>query len=188
MKKEIQSGKYGEVIQIRAVSRNVSSPGATTAGMISNSAVHEFDIARWLLEEEFTTVSVAYAKKTSHAKPDIQDAISILAHTESGVLMTVDNCANSTYGYDVRVEVLMQNGSLALNNLGDLTISFDFDLPARKSGRLHDNWIGRFTDAYIGELRAWVASIKDGVVNPNLATVDDGIAASIACEKGIASL
>ncbi len=188
MKKEIQSGKYGEVIQIRAVSRNVSSPGATTAGMISNSAVHEFDIARWLLEEEFTTVSVAYAKKTSHANPDIQDAISILAHTESGVLMTVDNCANSTYGYDVRVEVLMQNGSLALNNLGDLTISFDFDLPARKSGRLHDNWIGRFTDAYIGELRAWVASIKDGVVNPNLATVDDGIAASIACEKGIAAL
>jgi myo-inositol 2-dehydrogenase / D-chiro-inositol 1-dehydrogenase len=168
--------------------RNVSSPGATTAGMISNSAVHEFDIARWLLEEEFTTVSTAYAKRTSHADPDIQDAISILAHTESGVLMTVDNCANSTYGYDVRVEVLMQNGSLELNNLGDLTISFGFELPGRKSGRLHDNWIGRFTEAYIGELRAWVASVKDGVINPNLATVDDGIAASIACEKGIASL
>jgi myo-inositol 2-dehydrogenase / D-chiro-inositol 1-dehydrogenase len=63
LKKEIQSGKYGEVVQIRAVTRNVASPGATTAGMISNSAVHEFDIARWLLEEEFTTVSVAYAKK-----------------------------------------------------------------------------------------------------------------------------
>jgi myo-inositol 2-dehydrogenase/D-chiro-inositol 1-dehydrogenase len=102
--------------------------------------------------------------------------------------MTVDNCANSTYGYDVRVEVLMQNGSLELNNLGDLTISFGFELPGRKAGRLHDNWIGRFTDAYIGELRAWVGSIKDGVANPNLATVDDGIAASIACEKGIASL
>jgi myo-inositol 2-dehydrogenase / D-chiro-inositol 1-dehydrogenase len=188
LKEEIKSGKYGEVIQIRAITRNVSSPGATTAGMISNSAVHEFDIARWLLEEEFTTVSTAYAKRTSHANPDIQDAISILAHTESGVLMTVDNCANSTYGYDVRVEVLMQNGSLELNNLGDLTVSFGFELPGRKSGRLHDNWIGRFTDAYIGELRAWVASIKDGVVNPNLATVDDGIAASIACEKGIASL
>jgi myo-inositol 2-dehydrogenase/D-chiro-inositol 1-dehydrogenase len=188
LKKEIQSGKYGEVVQIRAVTRNVSSPGATTAGMISNSAVHEFDIARWLLEEEFTTVSVAYAKKTTHAVPDIHDVISIISHTESGVLMTVDNCANSTYGYDVRVEVLMQNGSLELNNLGDLTISFGFELPGRKAGRLHDNWIGRFTDAYIGELRAWIASIKDGVANPNLATVDDGIAASIACEKGIASL
>jgi len=142
----------------------------------------------WLLEEEFTTVSVAYAKKTTHAVPDIHDVISIISHTESGVLMTVDNCANSTYGYDVRVEVLMQNGSLELNNLGDLTISFGFELPGRKAGRLHDNWIGRFTDAYIGELRAWIASIKDGVANPNLATVDDGIAASIACEKGIASL
>jgi myo-inositol 2-dehydrogenase/D-chiro-inositol 1-dehydrogenase len=72
--------------------------------------------------------------------------------------------------------------------VGDLTISFGFELPGRKAGRLQDNWIGRFTDAYIGELRAWVASIKDGVANPNLATVDDGIAASIACEKGIASL
>ena len=188
IKQEIESGKYGEVIQIRAVSRNASTPGATTAAMISQSVVHEFDIARWLLKEEFTTVSVAYAKKTSHANPDIQDAISVLAHTESGVLMTVDSCANSTYGYDVRVEVLMQNGSLELNNLGDLTISFDFELPGRKSGRIHENWIGRFTDAYIGELRAWVASIKDGVVNPNLATVDDGVAASIACEKGISHL
>lgn len=188
IKQEIESGKYGDVIQIRAVSRNASTTGATTAAMISQSVVHEFDIARWLLKEEFTTVSVAYAKKTSHANPDIQDAISVLAHTESGVLMTVDSCANSTYGYDVRVEVLMQNGSLELNNLGDLTISFDFELPGRKSGRIHENWIGRFTDAYIGELRAWVASIKDGVINPNLATVDDGVAASIACEKGISHL
>lgn len=188
MKKEIDSGKYGEVVQIRSVSRNVSTPGATTAGMISNSAVHEFDIGRWLLGEEFTDVSTAVGKRTSHANPDIDDVLSILTHSESGVLMTMDNCANSTYGYDVRVEVLMQNGSLELNNLGDLTISFGFELPPRKSGRLHDNWIGRFTEAYIGELRAWITSIKDGIVNPNLATVDDGIAASIACEKGITSL
>ena len=34
LKEEIKSGKYGEVIQIRAITRNVSSPGATTAGMI----------------------------------------------------------------------------------------------------------------------------------------------------------
>lgn len=47
LKKEIESGKYGKVLQIRCTSRNVSSPTATTVLLLTNVAVHEIDIIRW---------------------------------------------------------------------------------------------------------------------------------------------
>ena len=50
LKREIESGKYGKVLQIRCTSRNVSSPTATTALLLTNVAVHEIDIIRYKLK------------------------------------------------------------------------------------------------------------------------------------------
>jgi len=188
LKKEIQSGKYGKVLHLRCISRNVSSPTATTAMLLTNVAVHEVDIARWLLGEEFVSMSTVSMKRTKYANDQLQDPLTVLAHTESGVLMTVDIAANSTYGYEVRMEALMENGSLEIDNLGGLSISYDFNLPPRTYGKLYENWMGRFEQAYINELTAWVGSIKSGVRHPDLATANDGLASSIACEMGVASL
>jgi myo-inositol 2-dehydrogenase/D-chiro-inositol 1-dehydrogenase len=168
MKKEIESGKYGM--------------------LLTNVAVHEVDIARWLLGEEFVSMSTVAMKRTKYANDQLQDPLTVLAHTESGVLMTIDIAANSTYGYEVRMEALMENGSLEIDNLGGLSISYDFNLPPRTHGKLYENWMGRFEQAYINELTAWVGSIKTGVRHPDLATANDGLASSIACEMGVASL
>jgi myo-inositol 2-dehydrogenase/D-chiro-inositol 1-dehydrogenase len=188
LKKEIQSGKYGKVLHLRCISRNVSSPTATTPMLLTNVAVHEVDIARWLLGEEFVSMTTVAMKRTKFANDQLQDPLTVLAHTESGVLMTVDIAANSTYGYEVRMEALMENGSLEIDNLGGVSISYDFNLPPRTHGKLYENWMGRFEQAYINELTAWVGSIKSGVRHPDLATANDGLASSIACELGVASL
>jgi myo-inositol 2-dehydrogenase/D-chiro-inositol 1-dehydrogenase len=127
LKREIESGKYGKVLQIRCTSRNVSSPTATTALLLTNVAVHEIDIIRWLLGEEIVSVGVNFAKTTSKANSHLSDPISVNCHTESGVLVTIDICANSTYGYEVGMEVITENGSLVIENLGQLlpiTLSF----------------------------------------------------------------
>ncbi len=188
LKKEIDSGKYGKLLQLRATSRNVSSPNATTAGLLSNVCVHDIDFIRWLTGEEVATVSTIKTRRTSFANDQLQDPLSVIVHTQSGLLMSVDIAANNSNGYEVGVEALMEKGSLVVENLGQLTISSDFNLPARAAGKLYEDWIGRFKQAYIDELRAWVASIKSGVLDSNLATPNDGLAASIACEIGIASL
>ena len=114
LKKEIESGKYGKVLQIRCTSRNVSSPTATTAMLLTNVAVHEIDIIRWLLGEEIVSVGVNFAKTTSKANSNLSDPIYVNCHTESGVLVTIDICANSTYGYEVGMEVITENGSLVI--------------------------------------------------------------------------
>jgi len=160
LKKEIESGKYGKVLQIRCTSRNVSSPTATTSMLLTNVAVHEIDIIRWLLNEEIISMSVNFAKTTSKANSNLSDPISVNCHTESGVLITIDIFANSTYGYEVGMEVLTENGSLVIENLGYLNIAKNFKLPARKAGTLHKDWMGRFKPAYIAELTAFVNSLQ----------------------------
>ena len=188
LKKEIESGKYGKVLQIRCTSRNVSSPTATTAMLLTNVAVHEIDIIRWLLGEEIVSVGVNFAKTTSKANSHLSDPISVNCHTESGVLVTIDICANSTYGYEVGMEVITENGSLVIENLGQLNIAYNFKLPTRKGGTLHKDWMGRFKPAYIAELKAFVNSLQKRKLDKNLATVEDGLAASIACGLGVKKL
>ena len=188
LKRVIRSGKYGKVLQIRCTSRNVSSPTATTAMLLTNVAVHEVDIIRWLLDEEIKSVNVNLTKVTSKANSKLLDPISVNCYTESGVLATIDICANSTYGYEVGMEVITESASLVIENLGDLTIVKDFYLPNRKSGKLHKDWMGRFKPAYIAELKAFVDSIKKRKLHPNFATANDGLAASIACGLGVKSL
>jgi myo-inositol 2-dehydrogenase/D-chiro-inositol 1-dehydrogenase len=188
LKREIESGKYGKVLQIRCTSRNVSSPTATTAMLLTNVAVHEIDIIRWLLGEEIVSVSVNFAKTTSKANSNLSDPISVNCYTESGVLATIDICANSTYGYEVGMEVITENGSLVIENLGQLNIAYNFKLPARKGGTLHKDWMGRFKPAYIAELKAFVNSLQKRKLDKNFATVEDGLAASIACGLGVKKL
>jgi myo-inositol 2-dehydrogenase/D-chiro-inositol 1-dehydrogenase len=188
LKREIESGKYGKVLQIRCTSRNVSSPTATTALLLTNVAVHEIDIIRWLLGEEIVSVGVNFAKTTRKANSNLSDPISVNCHTESGVLATIDICANSTYGYEVGMEVITENGSLVIENLGQLNIAYNFKLPTRKGGTLHKDWMGRFKQAYIAELKAFVNSLQKRKLDKNLATVEDGLAASIACGLGVKKL
>lgn len=188
LKKELSTGKYGQVLQIRCTSRNVSSPNATTSMLLTNVAVHEIDIIRWLLKEEIVSVKVNYAKVTKKANPNLLDPISVICKSESGVLITIDIFANSTYGYEVGMEVLTENGSLVIENLGSLNIAKNFKLPGRKPGTLHKDWMGRFKPAYIAELKAFIASLQKRKLDSNFATVEDGLAASIACGLGVKSL
>lgn len=188
LKKEINTGKYGQVLQIRCTSRNVSSPNATTSMLLTNVAVHEIDIIRWLLGEDIVSVKVNYAKVTKKANPNLSDPISVICKSESGVLITIDIFANSTYGYEVGMEVLTENGSLVIENLGSLNIAKNFKLPGRKPGTLHKDWMGRFKPAYVAELKAFINSLQKRKLDSNFATAEDGLAASIACGLGVKSL
>jgi predicted dehydrogenase len=53
---------------------------------------------------------------------------------------------------------------------------------------MEENWIPRFKTSYIEELRAWINSIESGVIDKNLATVADALAANEVCALGVASI
>lgn len=184
----IATGEYGNPTFFRTITRNVASTGATTPGLFTNIAIHDFDIFRWLFNDEWVSVQSHYPRKSSLSPENIADPLVITAHMKSGIMMVADIVAFNNYGYDVRTEVVCEKGSIEIGINGDVIIRANRVMGAHTGGKMEENWIPRFKDSYIQELRAWVQAISTGVINTDLATVDDALAANEVCALGIASI
>ena len=93
MKTTLQSGRLGLPLFFHCVHRNLSAPPWFDSKMaISNSAVHEIDISRWLLDEELTSIQVfqpATSKPSATVSP-----IFLVMRTASGKMVNVENNNN----------------------------------------------------------------------------------------------
>jgi myo-inositol 2-dehydrogenase/D-chiro-inositol 1-dehydrogenase len=183
----IATGEFGRPLFVRTVTRNVSSPGITTEGLYTNIAVHDFDVLRWLLDSDWRSVQSHYPRASALAPVGLDDPLLFTAEMDNGVLVVADIIANNHYGYDVRTEVVCESGSIEIGIHGDVITRVKRVAGVLRGGTMDENWIPRFTAAYIGELEAWAESVRTGINHPDLATVEDALAASIACAMGVAS-
>ena len=184
----IQSGEFGKPTFFRTITRNVSSTGATTPGLFTNIAIHDFDVFRWLFNDEWVSVQSHYPRKSSLSPEGVADPLVITAFMKSGLMMVADIVAFNNYGYDVRTEVICEKGSIEIGINGDVITRINRVMGAHTGGVMQENWIPRFKESYIQELKAWVESVNSGVANSDLATVDDALAANEVCELGVASI
>ena len=188
VKRLIDTGDYGKPTFFRTITRNVASTGATTPGLFTNIAIHDFDIFRWLFKDEWVSVQSHYPRKSSLSPEGIADPLVITAFMKSGIMMLADIVAFNNYGYDVRTEVICEKGSIEIGINGDVITRANRVMGAHTGGKMEENWIPRFTESYIEELRAWVQALLTGEVNSDLATVDDALAANEVCALGVASI
>lgn len=184
----IDTGDYGKPLFFRTITRNVSSTGATTPGLYTNIAIHDFDVFRWLFKDEWVSVESHYPKRSSLSPADLADPLVITAYMKSGLMMVADIVAFNNYGYDVRTEVICEKGSIEIGIHGDVITRANHVAGVHKGGAMDDNWIPRFRTSYIEELKAWVETIATGKPNNDLATVEDALAANEVCALGIASI
>ncbi len=181
MKDVIDSGKIGEPLMLHCIHRNrVPGPKHTTGMSIKNSVIHEIDILRWLLGEDYKSAQVILPKRTKLAKEGLQDPQIILLETQSGVRIDVESFVNCQYGYDVQSEVVGEMGTVRLPDPANVIMR----LEGTRSYNIFPDWSDRFIEAYDIELQQWVNAVKDKVVEgPNSW---DGYAACItadACTK-----
>jgi len=188
VKRLIETGDYGLPLFLRTSTRNVESVGITTEGLLTNIAVHEFDVLRWLFKSEWESVTVQYPRSSSLSPAGLADPIMFTAKLQNGILVSADIVANNHYGYDVRTEVVCERGSIEIGIHGDVITRANHIAGVNRGGAMDENWIPKFTPAYIAELKAWVTGIISGIPHPDLATVTDGLAATEACEMGLAAL
>lgn len=124
--------------------------------IILNTAVHEMDIARFVLGEEFLNVAVRASRPTASA-PDRRPQLLVL-ETVSGVLVDVEAFVDAHYGYDVRAELVCEKGALSLAQ--------PFAVQSSAAGAfghtLFPDWMGRFDDAYRRELQSFVHAVAQG--------------------------
>jgi myo-inositol 2-dehydrogenase/D-chiro-inositol 1-dehydrogenase len=172
----IDSGELGEVLYVNASTRNVHSEGITSSQLLTNIAVHEIDIFRWLLKSEWDTLVVNYPRATRHTPEGVKDPVVLTGTMDNSVFVVADVFAHNHYGYDVRTEITFERGVVRIGVFGDIAVTRDHTYVTEPSGPMKDNWIPRFENAYVAELVAWTGTLRDES-HPDLATVEDGVRA-----------
>ena len=161
LKKAIDSGKYGLPLMLHCVHRNYDAPGFTTSMPVENSMIHEIDVLRWLLGENYKTAEVVFPKTTRNAEGELRDPQIMYLTTESGVRIDVESFVNCRYGYDVRCEVVCEEGCINLPEPANAMIRTN---DARVTPICHD-WSERFPEAYNIEFQSWINACKEGRVD-----------------------
>src|SRR6266508_4542754 len=183
LKAVVDSGEIGAPLIYYSGHRNPDVPATYTREMaIVDTAVHDFDVTRWLLGEEFVAIRVLPAKQNSLGQ-GLQDPLLMIVETQSGVLVNVETSVNIRYGYDIRGEVVGETGTAALadRNLVDLRRA------GVRSGRVPADWRERFTAAFDTEVQEWIDTIASGAA-PTGPSSWDGYAATVVCDAGVQAL
>jgi myo-inositol 2-dehydrogenase / D-chiro-inositol 1-dehydrogenase len=169
VKERLEGGGLGEILLLHCTHRNASSPpGFTSEMLITSSAVHEIDVARWLLDEEIVGATVRAARSSRQAANGLRDPQLVLLETASGVLIDVEVFVNARYGYDIRCELVGETGTVTLGE----QVEADFR--------------ARFATAYRRELEAWVGTVAGGPDHGPSAW--DGYAANAVADACLESL
>jgi len=171
LKQVLAGGDIGTALLMHCVHRNRSAP-----------AGHEFDAARWLLDDELATVTVHRPRSSRRSSPTA-DPLFLVVESSAGALVDIEVFLNCGYGYEVRCEVVGEDGTVFL------------DAPAATATRgaagisrsLAEDWRPRFAEAYRCELQEWIDSVAAGAVSC-LASTWDGYAATAAAQAGVAAL
>jgi myo-inositol 2-dehydrogenase/D-chiro-inositol 1-dehydrogenase len=173
-------GRIGAPLMLHNIHRNPVVPDSFTSFMtITDAIIHEFDVTRWMLDEEIASIQVIPPARSPRAAEHLQDPQFAAMTTTSGVLSTVSFFANCTYGYDVRCEL---TGSEGVASLVNPATSSTF-LGGADAGPIPASWKVRFGATYHAELQEWISGLLRGeTVGPS---AWDGYAATRVAEAGV---
>jgi myo-inositol 2-dehydrogenase/D-chiro-inositol 1-dehydrogenase len=183
MRFSLVSGELGAGLMMHNFHRNVEAPPSFTGQMaISNSAPHEFDIARYVLRSDLVAISVFQPAGVDAGQ--VGAPVFMVIETAAGQLVNVEVNNNAAYGYDVRAELVGEKGSVFLT----APVSARFNLGLEAVERYAADWRPRFAEAYRLQNKAWIESIQTGHPSPIAASAWDGLAATRVAEAGVLAL
>jgi myo-inositol 2-dehydrogenase/D-chiro-inositol 1-dehydrogenase len=161
LKELVNAKTYGEPLMLHCAHRNFSVPESyTTAMAIENTMIHEIDVLRWLLNEDYVSVEVAFPRKTKYAHEKLQDPQIMYLTTESGVRIDVEAFVNCHYGYDIQCEICFEEGIARLPEPANAMVR----TKASRLTPICETWSERFVEAYNREVQSWINACLEGKV------------------------
>lgn len=182
IKQAMKDGEIGEPLMIHSAHRNISqAPGFQTDYAITRVAIHEIDITRWLLDEEYDEVQVLKVKQSKRTTGDWLNPQLVMFKTNSGQMIDVEVQTDGAYAYDVQCQVVGEDGTLNLPDPATVVKR----TKQSKHYQLGNDWATRFIDSYDTEFTEWADSISNGqLVGPS---AWDGYAACVTTDALIKS-
>ncbi len=193
VRRAIEAGAIGEVHQVLITSRDpdIAPDGyiESSGGIFRDMTIHDFDMARFIIGEEFESVTAIGARLV---KPELMarcgdyDTVTVTMATASGKQCVISNSRRAVYGYDQRVEAFGDAGMAISENHTETGLSlFGAEFTDRKPP-LMNFFIDRYGPAFAAEISAFVDAVEKGTPPP--VGFDDGAKALILAEAaGIAA-
>ena len=194
LRARIRAGDIGAVELVIITSRDPAPPPVSyierSGGLFRDMMIHDFDMARFLMGEEFIrlhAVGSALVDPAIGAAGDVDTAAVVLT-TASGRICQISNSRRAAYGYDQRIEVHGVHGMLRAENQLETTVEIATSAGFRRDPAQHF-FLERYEAAYLAEMRAFVAAATGGAgAEPGII---DGLqaqiladAATLSCESG----
>ena len=181
-----QSGTIGNLEMVLITSRDIAPSTKeyhkTSGGLFRDCTIHDFDMARFILEDDPIVEVSAYASQLF--SEDIRsindnDTAMILMKSQKGVLIHINNSRHSSYGYDQRVEIFGSKGMLISNNKNPTTVEEYNKTGTFMKEPIFDFFIERYEEAYKNQLDEFIDCVENNK-KPTVTFKDGQIAIILA--------
>jgi len=158
VKRVSDSGAQGKALVFRSVHINSSDGWAPSLDdVITGSLIHDIHSARWMMGDEIVGVHTSYIPFSSD-RPDSARYVMVQLQFASGALGGLECNADAGYGYEIEVSITGETGVVHSSPLQSPVVRH-----SNASGQwVEEDWLQRFSTAYINEAQAWVQSVLDG--------------------------
>lgn len=159
-----------------------------SGGIFLDMTIHDFDMARFLMNSEVEEVYVQAGVLVDAAigeAGDVDTAIVSLRFA-NGALATISNSRQAVYGYDQRVELLGSAGAISTGNNYPNTAIISTARSIQRDVPLHF-FLERYTESFVSEMIAFVDAVQHD--KPTLVTGEDGrapIVMALAAQRSLA--
>jgi len=167
----IRRGDVGAIEIVTVISRDPAPPPAEyvkgSGGLFRDMMIHDFDIARFLMGEEFVVVNAlgsALVDQAIGAAGDV-DTAAVQMQTQSGRIAVITNSRRATYGYDQRLEVHGSKGMIHAKNVHNTTVEV-LNQGGYQADPIQHFFLERYSAAYANELNAFIAAVESGNRDP----------------------
>jgi scyllo-inositol 2-dehydrogenase (NAD+) len=159
-RRRVAAGAIGEPLLVLSISRDTEFPPgeepADTGGFLLDMAVHDYDVACWVLDQRPVRVS---ASRQALVHPqllqvgDLDNAL-VTVTFDGGGLASAHISRTCAFGHDIRTEILGTEGSIFIGNgpRGGVSV-----LDARSAPLFPADYQDRFRDAFQAELAQFLA-------------------------------
>jgi myo-inositol 2-dehydrogenase/D-chiro-inositol 1-dehydrogenase len=190
LKARIVQGEIGDPEMLVVTSRDPGAPPIDyvkrSGGIFKDMLIHDFDIFRWILDDDAATL---YATGSCLTDPAIGaagdiDATAVTIRTRRGRLAHINTLRRAAYGYDQRFEVIGSKGMLQAANHKPTEV-VAWNAQSVGADKPEHFFLERYRAAYAAEMAHFFDALARGT--PMRTSIDDGVKALALAEAATTS-
>lgn len=180
--KQAVDHRIGAPIMVHAAHRNPTVPAAYTTPMaIHDTLIHEIDVFRWLLDDDYVSARVTFPRSCARSHAKLRDPQIVTLVTAKGVVINTEIFVNCHYGYDIQCQVVGEDGVACLPE----PMAIRMRLDAKFQNDILTDWKDRFVASYDVELQDFLKAAAQGAATGP--TAWDGYMAAVTSDACVAA-